>query len=216
MYCKKCGESLMGAKYCVHCGTKHTSESGALYESIAVSDRANGCQRCGTALEEWYSYCPYCGTRAGSSEGSGVGSAPNETIGFWTAMVNFWRFFGVWSGRTTRREFWYGVLCWDLIALVVLIPLMVLLTLHVPTLGNAVTYAVGAAVNLASAAAMSRRLHDTGRTAHNLWLLLIPLVGLVVLYIFLAAPSHPNGEAFGPYITRENQNEYARWNAKSN
>ena len=43
-----------------------------------------------------------------------------------------------------------------------------------------------------------RRLHDTGRSAWWLLISLIPLVGSIVLLVFLLLAGEPGGNRFGP------------------
>ena len=47
-------------------------------------------------------------------------------------------------------------------------------------------------------ATASRRLHDTGRTATWLMAALVPIVGIVLVLIYLSLPGHRGGNAYGP------------------
>lgn len=94
------------------------------------------------------------------------------------------------SGRATRQEYWMYVLFYVLfyigIALVEgLIGISIFTTLFslallIPTISLA-----------------ARRLHDTGRTGWWQLLSLVPLIGTIVLIVFLVQDSHDENE-YGP------------------
>ena len=44
-----------------------------------------------------------------------------------------------------------------------------------------------------------RRLHDTGRSGWWYWIILVPFVGGLVLFIFMLLGSEPNDNEYGPY-----------------
>lgn len=54
------------------------------------------------------------------------------------------------------------------------------------------------AVLLPSLAVGVRRLHDTGRSGWWLLISLIPLVGPIIMLVFLASDSKPHDNAYGP------------------
>lgn len=96
------------------------------------------------------------------------------------------------AGRTRRRVYWEFVLVNALIATAIgaieglllngsyLLGLVYTLAVLLPSLGAAV-----------------RRLHDTGRSAWWLFLMVIPLVGAVVLLVFLCLDSQPERNEWG-------------------
>ena len=45
-----------------------------------------------------------------------------------------------------------------------------------------------------------RRLHDTGRSGWWWWISLIPLVGPIILFVFMLLASEPNDNEYGPYV----------------
>ncbi|GAA3029358.1 DUF805 domain-containing protein [Streptomyces olivoverticillatus] len=57
------------------------------------------------------------------------------------------------------------------------------------------------AVLLPSLAVAVRRLHDTDRSGWWVLLSLIPIVGGIILLIFLASASKPQDNAYGPYVS---------------
>ena len=51
---------------------------------------------------------------------------------------------------------------------------------------------------LPSIAVFVRRLHDTGRSGWWFWILLVPLVGLIVILVFLCTDSQEEVNQYGP------------------
>lgn len=67
----------------------------------------------------------------------------------------------------------------------------------IPLLGSLYSLAVF----LPSLAVAVRRLHDTDRSGWWVLLSLIPIVGGIVLLIFLASAGKPQDNAYGPYVS---------------
>jgi uncharacterized membrane protein YhaH (DUF805 family) len=93
------------------------------------------------------------------------------------------------DGRAKRNEYWYFVLFSFLITLILgIIDRVIGLTLPgsgVGLLGGLYSLAV----LLPNVAAGIRRLHDTGRSGWWLLIAFIPIVGAIVLIVFLAGES---------------------------
>lgn len=97
---------------------------------------------------------------------------------FWTNFFNF-------SGRSTRKDYW----------LVVLINMVVsgILTAVIPTVGmiyGLLSFIPGLSI-------VFRRLHDTNRSAGWIFISLVPLIGFIILIVFLASPSVDEGNKYG-------------------
>ena len=98
------------------------------------------------------------------------------------------------SGRARRKEYW-------MFALFNAIVFLVLYVLAVATRSPIfwVLYGLYAlAVLIPTIAVAWRRMQDTGR--HGLWILLglIPIVGGIILLIFMILPGTPGPNEFGP------------------
>ncbi|MFT3917352.1 MAG: DUF805 domain-containing protein [Anaeromyxobacteraceae bacterium] len=95
------------------------------------------------------------------------------------------------NGRARRTEYWMFLL----INLAVSVGLMlvdgVLGTLFLGTL-----YSLG--VLLPSLAVTVRRLHDTSRSGWWILIGFVPVIGLIVLIIFMAQDSKPGTNEYGP------------------
>ncbi|PSR20246.1 MAG: DUF805 domain-containing protein [Sulfobacillus acidophilus] len=102
-----------------------------------------------------------------------------------------WRLYAQFAGRATRREYWLFVLFNAVFAIV--IAFLSQWLFGRPTLD----YIYNLAVFLPSWAVSVRRLHDTNRSGWWLLLPLIPIVGAIILLIFLLLRgTDPN--RFGP------------------
>jgi uncharacterized membrane protein YhaH (DUF805 family) len=101
--------------------------------------------------------------------------------------------YATFNGRASRSEFWWWVGAWILFAL--LSGMLMAIDL---TLGSIVYYGVGLLVLIPYLAVLVRRLHDTGRSGWWFWIVLIPIVGAIVLLIFLVLDSEPGVNRWGP------------------
>ncbi|GAA6153560.1 DUF805 domain-containing protein [Pseudoteredinibacter isoporae] len=94
------------------------------------------------------------------------------------------------SGRARRKQYWMYILFYIIFSIVVSIVDSIL--------GTAFLGAIyGLALLVPSLAIGARRLHDTGRSGWWQLLYLIPLIGLIVMIVFLVQDSHPDNE-YGP------------------
>ena len=96
------------------------------------------------------------------------------------------------QGRARRKEYWMFVL-FNIIVSIVLAILQSIL--HA---ANILTGLYSLAVLLPSLAVGVRRLHDTGRTGWWLLIGLIPLIGSIILLIFMCQDSEVNDNQYGP------------------
>ena len=102
------------------------------------------------------------------------------------------------SGRARRREYWMFVLFNILISLVLTIVDFMLGTyngrLGIGLLGG--IYAC--AVVIPGIAVTVRRLHDTDRSGWWILIVLIPIIGPIVLLVFMLIDGTPGPNRFGP------------------
>jgi uncharacterized membrane protein YhaH (DUF805 family) len=94
--------------------------------------------------------------------------------------------YAVFSGRARRKEYWFFVLFYVLIYWI----------------ASLIDYRFGLlallALALPSCAVGFRRLHDTGRSGWWTLLGFIPLVGSLVLLVFMAQDSQAETNRYGP------------------
>lgn len=101
------------------------------------------------------------------------------------------------SGRARRKEYWFFFLFNFIIALVLGLVDGVTGTLN-PALGIGLLGGIySLAVLIPGLAVSVRRLHDTGRSGWWLLIALVPLIGAIVLLIFLVSDSKPEANQYG-------------------
>jgi uncharacterized membrane protein YhaH (DUF805 family) len=102
------------------------------------------------------------------------------------------------SGRARRKEYWFFVLFY----VIILVVLMVIDGFVGTQIGGAgfgiLTCLYALAMLIPALAVTVRRLHDTGRSGWWILIQLVPLVGWIVLLIFLFIDSQPGQNAYGP------------------
>ena len=95
------------------------------------------------------------------------------------------------NGRATRSEYWYFVLI-NTIVTIILIAIG-------NTIGNNLLDTVySLAVLIPTLAVTARRLHDIGKSGWWQLILLIPILGFIILIIFLVKDSTPVFNEYGP------------------
>jgi uncharacterized membrane protein YhaH (DUF805 family) len=105
------------------------------------------------------------------------------------------RKYAVFNGRAARPEFWWFVLINVIIAAVIN---LVVSAIGGRNSGQVVSDLYSLAVFLPSLGVGIRRLHDTNRTGWWYLLVFIPIIGWIVLIVFLALASDPGSNNYGP------------------
>jgi uncharacterized membrane protein YhaH (DUF805 family) len=103
----------------------------------------------------------------------------------------------VLSGRAERSEYWW----FSLFAILVYVAAMLLKNVLPFGLGTYLYPATQLALFLPLWGAGVRRLHDTGRSGWWLLITLIPIVGSLLLPVWLVGGSTPGPNTFGPSST---------------
>ncbi|OEE57745.1 hypothetical protein A1OO_17365 [Enterovibrio norvegicus FF-33] len=102
---------------------------------------------------------------------------------FLLALKNF----AVFSGRARRKEYWMFILFYLIFSIV--------LTIVDQILGSAfLSLIFSLALLIPSISLTARRLHDTGRSGWWQLIALIPLVGAIVMIVFLVQDSKEDNE----------------------
>lgn len=87
------------------------------------------------------------------------------------------------TGRARRKEYWMFILIYMIINIILAV------------LGlDAISALVGLALLIPSISIAARRLHDTSRSGWWQLIALIPVLGFIVLIVFLAQDSHDANE----------------------
>jgi uncharacterized membrane protein YhaH (DUF805 family) len=130
-------------------------------------------------------------TRAGSITTSIMELNPSERTGamsFGEAIQTVFRKYAEFTGRATRAEFWW----WALFNLLVAAALNLFNVIRIGEnayLGSLLAGVWGIAVLLPSLAVAVRRLRDAGYGWANLFFILVPIAGIVVLATLWAQPT---------------------------
>jgi uncharacterized membrane protein YhaH (DUF805 family) len=107
------------------------------------------------------------------------------------------RQYAVFKGRARRKEYWFFIL-FNLIASLVLTVVDYMTGSLDPELGMGLLSGLySLAVLIPSLAVTVRRLHDTDHTGWWLLIGLIPLLGAIVLLIFMLQDSKPGDNQYG-------------------
>ena len=103
-----------------------------------------------------------------------------------------WQKFAEFNGRARRQEYWMFALFNFLAG--------ILLGVVDGVLGTSgmLGFIYNLAVLIPSLAVTARRLHDTDRSGWMMLIALIPLVGAIVLLVFMCLDSKPGENRFGP------------------
>lgn len=106
--------------------------------------------------------------------------------------------YAVFAGRARRQEYWMFILVHILLSF-----LIGVVDVMVGTWDEAAGYGILSAVYylavlLPSLAVFVRRMHDTNRSGWWILLALVPLIGPIVLLVFLVQDSQPDANRFGP------------------
>ena len=107
------------------------------------------------------------------------------------------------SGRARRAEYWYYALFITIAWIIAAVGDFALGTSIADPMGNpsgfgALTIILGLATFLPSISVLVRRLHDTDRSAWWLLLYLLPLIGPIVMFVFLVLKGTTGENKFGP------------------
>ena len=103
----------------------------------------------------------------------------------------------VFGGRAQRMEYWmFNLFNYIIVIALAFIEVLAGIAPETDTYVLATVYSL--AVLLPNWAVSVRRLHDTGRS--GLWLLvgIVPLIGVIVLFIFYVMDSQPGENRYGP------------------
>lgn len=98
--------------------------------------------------------------------------------------------FADFSGRTRRKDFWMFILFYWIFYVVLATIDVVIGTMFLATIYGLVMFVPTLSIG-------ARRLHDTTRSGWWQLLYLIPIIGLIIMIVFLIQDSH-NTNDYGP------------------
>lgn len=169
MFCGKCGfQNPDSSSFCVECGNPSQIAEKPV-DSVSPFQNAQ----------------PVTAMQQPMQSGGSPSLAPRK-MSFGDAIKYCLTNYANFKGRAARSEYWFFYLFTVLVYIVASLvsPILyglALLALFVPLI-----------------AALTRRLHDTGRAGSVAWLLLIPIVGAILILIWTCAEGENSPNRFGP------------------
>ena len=108
--------------------------------------------------------------------------------------------YAVFSGRARRKEYWFFFLFNILISIgfIVLEAVTGIASKMLSVGVSLLSLLYCLAVLIPGLAVTVRRLHDTGRSGWWILISFIPLIGTIILIVFLATDSNPGANKYGP------------------
>ncbi|GDY26982.1 DUF805 domain-containing protein [Agarivorans sp. Toyoura001] len=103
----------------------------------------------------------------------------------------------VFSGRSRRKEYWMFVLINSIVSVLLSVVDQAIGSVNVESGMGILGSIYGIAVLLPSIGVAMRRLHDTGRTGWWLWIVLVPIIGVLVLLYFFCSDSQSESNQYG-------------------
>jgi len=133
-----------------------------------------------------------------SYSGAAVASmSSGRFISFGEAIKRGFVRYTTWKGRAPRSEYWFWVLFYALLYITAAI-LDAAIFMSSSQFGLGIfTSVLAIALFLPNVAVFVRRLHDTNKSAHFLWLILVPIGGAIALFVFTLLPSQPGANRYG-------------------
>lgn len=114
-------------------------------------------------------------------------------MSFGTAIATFWGKYATFKGRARRSEYWYA----QLFVALVSIAIGIVFPGESENSNSPASNLWTLATLVPSLAIGARRLHDTGRSGKNLWWLVLPIVGWIILLVYLVEDSKSGANEYG-------------------
>lgn len=204
MFCRNCGAELTDqAIVCMKCG-------------VMTGDGEKFCSNCGAEPDPKAIVCVKCGATLNPTF-KGLSCTPQVKNLMQAVNVCFQKY-AVFKGRATRSEFWF----WQLFHLLCLIGLWFVLgtsnTLYnigtppnsPTTMFGGIPYLLGLYVIfllgtvIPSLAVTVRRLHDIGKNGWFYFIGAIPIIGGIILLVWLCTDSEPQCNKYGKNLKTNN------------
>ncbi|ARN90035.1 DUF805 domain-containing protein [Levilactobacillus brevis] len=163
------------------------------------------CIHCGKEIPSNVDFCPFCGTKQSlnnqADEPLVPKAKPVKPNMISALKLGFTDMFSI-KKRMSRADFWWlylDILIIGIILNIILGTTFEGLAYSYNTLWFVFLFIISIIYSMSSVIIFTseiRRLHDTNKSGHFLWLLLIPLVGPILTIIFLAQRSNDLGSRF--------------------
>ena len=118
-------------------------------------------------------------------------------VSFGQAISSAFKSYCVFYGRASRSEYWWFQLLCVIVSWIIL--LLGYFVIGFDTTGyKVVSNLWNLAIFLPSLGLMFRRLHDTGRSGWNWLWAFLPIIGWIILIVYLCKESQMFGNKYGP------------------
>lgn len=114
---------------------------------------------------------------------------------FQQAVQSVFAKYATFSGRARRKEYWYFVLFNAVVSIVIG---ALARTIGGENLERTLTSIWSLAVLIPGLAVVWRRLHDIGKSGAWWFLVFVPVVGWIILLVWLCQDSQPGENQYGP------------------
>ena len=118
-------------------------------------------------------------------------------------LIDPFKKYTVFTGRATRSEYWYFSLFTFLITIGLAVIDSALGTVDKTTGQGVLGILWSLFILLPTLAVFVRRLHDTGRSGWWFWIALIPVIGAIVLLVFMCIDSQSEVNQYGANPKRD-------------
>jgi len=185
VYCSNCGAQVSGAAFCATCGTAVAAPGQAPAGSAPVGSQP-------------YVAPTYGGPAYSAAPGNTGKTLQTGRLTYVEAIKSFFANYVNFQGRATLSAYWFSYLFTAPASVLAFI-------LDIAITGGDSLRSIGIfstlvsfGLFLPSISVAVRRLHDTGKSGHYYWFILIPFVGPILLIVFLASAGQPNDNVYGP------------------
>jgi len=163
------------------------------------------CSTCGAGIVVGTSYCAKCGSAVPQDNPSGEATTTNPTTNTTASqqpleglealkratVICVAEKYATFDGRASRGEYWWFYLAQVLASIALSI-------VDIAIFGSDIlSNLLSLALLIPSIAAACRRLHDTNRSGWWLFLFLLPIVGWIILLIWLVQQSDVGDNQYG-------------------
>lgn len=123
------------------------------------------------------------------------------------AYVNFWKNYANFNGRSRRADYWWAMLCQMIIMMILGMVgggqlTAAMITGQTPSAVGIILILVYVIFSLASLvpgiAIVVRRLHDIGKSGWWYFIAFVPMVGVIVILVFLCTAGTAGDNMYGP------------------
>lgn len=185
MFCTNCGAADQAGNFCRECGADvRTGAPSKPRRSATVNSML---KQPGEVI----------GNVKPISSYNDIATPRHMTFG--EAVSTCFKKYGTFAGRATRTEYWF----WQLFCAMAYFGAILLGILlggggeAAGTVAGVLFYAVMLAILVPSIAVEVRRFHDTGKSGANYWWRLLPIIGSIIIFVYVLQYSEEFDNEYG-------------------